>query len=75
MKSGKLVDFFKRKKFWGVSGTLKVQPASIFSIILTLWSKVHWTSDIKMNSQADDNETDQTYAVQITRGKIDEVIY
>ena len=22
MKSGKLVDFFLRKKFWGVSGTL-----------------------------------------------------
>ena len=22
MKSGKLVDFFKRKKIWGVSGTL-----------------------------------------------------
>ena len=24
MKSGKLADFFKRKKFWGVSGTLNV---------------------------------------------------
>ena len=43
MKSGKLVDLFKRKKIWGISGTLKEQCHKDFAVLgqfLLLWDLI-----------------------------------
>ena len=41
MKSGKLVDFFKRKKILGVSGTLKVYHVSLYQKAKTVRNQIN----------------------------------